>query len=257
MDLVEKLEILGLSKYESKVYVALVGMGAASAREIHEASGVPRTRVYDILKKLLEKGFLEVQQGNPTFFKAIDPEKVIGKLAEDMERISRECIYELENLKLERRKDVPPIWVVRGDWTIKTKLKEFIYGAKNEIILVCPKISVILEIAEYLPTSGVKIKCLVFGMDEKLVELLPDIEFKVLSKDCNLKTPLFKRLFEIFGGVEEDGVKYETECIAVIDGKRSFLVISENNTRIAVLIRLPLIAYFQKNIVEAIMEEVG
>jgi len=47
--IVEGLRKLGLTEYEAKAYAALVGMGEASAREVHELSGVPRTRIYDIL----------------------------------------------------------------------------------------------------------------------------------------------------------------------------------------------------------------
>jgi len=130
---------------------------------------------------LLEKGFVEIQQGNPTFFRAMEPGKVIGKLAEDMGRISRECIYELENLKLEKRREVPPVWIVRGDWTIKTKLKEILHEAKSEIIIACPKISILREIADSLINSNVKIKCLEVEKDEKLIERLSGVEFKFLD----------------------------------------------------------------------------
>jgi len=54
--MIENLKKLGLSEYEAKVYVTLVGLGKATARE-NEASGVPRTRVYDVIEKLAFQGF--------------------------------------------------------------------------------------------------------------------------------------------------------------------------------------------------------
>jgi Sugar-specific transcriptional regulator TrmB len=50
------LKKLGLTEYEARAYAALVGLGEATAREIHEASRVPRTRIYDILRDLGGKG---------------------------------------------------------------------------------------------------------------------------------------------------------------------------------------------------------
>ena len=43
-EVVGGLRKLGLTEYEAKSYAALVGLGEASAREVHEASGIPRTR---------------------------------------------------------------------------------------------------------------------------------------------------------------------------------------------------------------------
>ncbi|HID42420.1 MAG TPA: hypothetical protein EYP30_01370 [Archaeoglobaceae archaeon] len=57
--------------------------------------------------------------------------------------------------------------------------------------------------------------------------------------------------------MEESGVKYETECIVVIDTRRSVVVVNENGTRLAILIRLPIIVYFQRNIIETIMEKIN
>ena len=55
-DLVRNLTTLGLTEYEARVYAALVGIGEGSARQVHEASGVPRPRVYDIAEGLAEIG---------------------------------------------------------------------------------------------------------------------------------------------------------------------------------------------------------
>lgn len=45
---IQNLLHLGLREYEAKIYVALVGLGEANVRRIHELSGVPRPRVYDV-----------------------------------------------------------------------------------------------------------------------------------------------------------------------------------------------------------------
>jgi len=80
----------------------------------------------------------------------------------------------------------------------------------------------------------------------------------IIDKYSNLRhEPFFIRLFEILRGVEESGVKYETECIVVIDTRRSVVVVNENGTRLAILIRLPIIVYFQRNIIETIMEKIN
>ncbi len=65
---IENLVLLGLKEYEAKIYVALVGLGEANVRRIHEVSGVPRPRVYDVLNELAAKGFINIRQGSPLMY---------------------------------------------------------------------------------------------------------------------------------------------------------------------------------------------
>jgi len=44
-----------LNIYETKVWLALLGKGSASAGEIATISGVPRSRTYDVLESLEKK----------------------------------------------------------------------------------------------------------------------------------------------------------------------------------------------------------
>ena len=48
-DLIGKLKGLGLTEYETKAYITLLSLQKAKAAELAEASGIPRSRVYDVL----------------------------------------------------------------------------------------------------------------------------------------------------------------------------------------------------------------
>ena len=54
-DIVRKLMLLGFSEYEARILATLAIIGPATAREIHEYSGIPRPKIYDILRKLTKK----------------------------------------------------------------------------------------------------------------------------------------------------------------------------------------------------------
>jgi len=49
---------LALSKYEARVYVSLVTEGASEVRKLSVRCGVPRTKVYGTLKKLMERALI-------------------------------------------------------------------------------------------------------------------------------------------------------------------------------------------------------
>lgn len=50
-------ERFGLNTYEAKAYLSLL-RGARNAKEVASSSGIPISRVYDVLKRLSEKGFV-------------------------------------------------------------------------------------------------------------------------------------------------------------------------------------------------------
>ena len=56
-ELVKKIrDYFSLNIYETKVWLALLSKGVASAGEIAEMSGVPRSRTYDVLERLEKQG---------------------------------------------------------------------------------------------------------------------------------------------------------------------------------------------------------
>ena len=64
-ELIKKIrEHFSLNIYETKVWVALLGKGIATAGEIAEISSVPRSRTYDVLESLEKRGFAIEKLGN-------------------------------------------------------------------------------------------------------------------------------------------------------------------------------------------------
>ena len=59
------VEYTGLSEYEAKVYLCLVGLGYSSARKLSRFCDVPRTKIYDTLKKFIDTGLVVEIPGSP------------------------------------------------------------------------------------------------------------------------------------------------------------------------------------------------
>ena len=70
--------LLGLSGYEARVYLAVLG-GASRPRDIAEEAGVPPQRIYDVLRSLQRRG-LVVQTGEG--YQATPPARVLAAEAE-------------------------------------------------------------------------------------------------------------------------------------------------------------------------------
>ncbi|MFH1889255.1 MAG: helix-turn-helix domain-containing protein, partial [Nanoarchaeota archaeon] len=101
-----KQELLGkirdyfdLNIYETKVWLALLGKGVASAGQIAEISRVPRSRTYDVLESLEKKGFAIVKLGKPVKYIGVKPHMVLEKLKNNVKQEAEEKMVTLSNLR--------------------------------------------------------------------------------------------------------------------------------------------------------------
>lgn len=86
-------KILGLNKYESAVYNAIVKLGKGTAAKIAKTSGVPYGRIYDILESLVAKNMVRIIPGKPKTYSIADPsiiEREIRKREKDFEEVKKE-----------------------------------------------------------------------------------------------------------------------------------------------------------------------
>lgn len=79
-ELVGKLQKLRFTENEAKVYVGLLSLGEATAREIHESTHVPRPKIYATLERMSKKKYVEIIEGTPAYFRCIAPEELIERL---------------------------------------------------------------------------------------------------------------------------------------------------------------------------------
>ncbi len=80
---IEKLKRIGLTEYEAKAYLALLNTHLSTATQVSDKSGVPRTRIYNVLESLAQKGWVRIYSGVPLLFKAVDPMVVFEQVKED------------------------------------------------------------------------------------------------------------------------------------------------------------------------------
>jgi sugar-specific transcriptional regulator TrmB len=85
-DLAERLVRLGLTRYESRAYQALVRRADSTPAEIARAAGIPRPRVYDVLRSLVAKGVAADRPGAPTRFSPSPPDEAVQVLLDEHRR---------------------------------------------------------------------------------------------------------------------------------------------------------------------------
>ena len=139
------LKELGLTEYEVRAYVALVDGSQMSATDISSKSGVPFSRVYDVLGRLEDKGFIQIQRGRPTLYTGKAPTEVVHlvrlALEEKIEKSSKIVVEELQpRFERETPATTRDVWLLHGRPNIIAKSLEMIAGAREEILLNLPSL---------------------------------------------------------------------------------------------------------------------
>jgi HTH-type transcriptional regulator, sugar sensing transcriptional regulator len=80
------LSQLGLTEYESRTLTTLFDLYEADAPDISRNAEIPKTRVYDVLEKLKEKGLVLEVYGRPKKYKVIDPEDIFKNLLDKKQK---------------------------------------------------------------------------------------------------------------------------------------------------------------------------
>jgi len=198
-------EHFNLNIYETKVWLALLGKGIASAGEIAEMSGVPRSRTYDVLESLEKQGFALMKLGKPVKYIAVKPNVIIEKLKTNTQKSAEEKIKSIAKLKETAEyaelqhlytNGIQPIkqedisGAIKGKSTIYNHIKELLESAKKEVT-ICTSVDEVQHksrffslIFDRLKNAGIKMKIAMSG-NEKDVKRL-NSKFKIKSKILNI-----------------------------------------------------------------------
>lgn len=200
-ELINKIkDYFDLNVYETKVWLALLGKGVASAGEIAEISGVPRSRTYDVLEGLEKRGFTIIKLGKPVKYLGVKPHIILEKMKNNAKQDAEERISDLSKIKTTEefskletlyREGINPIKredisaALKGKSNISNYLKEIIKNAEKEVIIcanaeeIASKLKLFKQTFEILQKNNIKIKIALSGENPSLI--------KKLSEAMNLK----------------------------------------------------------------------
>lgn len=128
------LKGIGLTLYEAEAYVTLTSLISSTATEIAEKSGIPRSKIYDVLKGLSKKNFIEVEDGRPQTYHVKSPVEVLGREKDRIDAEIDDTITRLTNIYENGMSQVQaPIWRIYGVEKIISQEVEIINRAKTSI----------------------------------------------------------------------------------------------------------------------------
>jgi len=173
---IEQLERFGLSAYAARTFVALASLGTGTARDVSQVSEVPRTRVYDAIDELHDRGLVEIQQSSPKQFWAISAETASRTFEHELQNrmeILRTALSELE--PIERRTEQRGVWTVNGQTAVTERVLDFFASADDEIVYMTVEELLTEDLIEGLGEAaerGVSIK--LAGVSTEVQERIQD-----------------------------------------------------------------------------------
>lgn len=123
----------GFTEYEAKVYISLLTEHPASAYTISRNSGVPHSRVYDISRRLISRGFAVSTGTNPEKFSPLSPQELIEKMRREGDRLTRKLKEKLDNIAFVA--DFDPVWNIKNQEDALEKVREIVAGAERKIYI--------------------------------------------------------------------------------------------------------------------------
>jgi sugar-specific transcriptional regulator TrmB len=241
-----------------------VKLGKSTARAIHEDSDIPRSKVYETLADLEEKGYIKTMLGTkPVLFTPSSVDAVLGDLEEkahNSAETARRMLKDLENSRGEEEEEFG--WAVTGREKIIMGIRsaieraeKYIYAASAAPDLLGP-VRVPLGAAKQ---RGVEVILYTtkFGLKEA-AELQHYIDVRPIAPDERALTKSMSEVLQAPALLEGDWQPNQL-LVMVIDGKESVGVFRSNvegQDPWALHIRNPLVVLIQWQVVKTVLATV-
>ncbi len=133
-ELLKALRDAGLSQYQAEAYATLLEFGSASATELADSCSVPTARIYDVLRDLEGKGYIETYEQESLHARARDPDHVLATLHSQADRLN-EAADEIESRWEQPEVQANKVSIVKRFDTVFEHARSLIGTAENEVLV--------------------------------------------------------------------------------------------------------------------------
>jgi len=163
--IVDDMKKLGFSTYEVKAYMGLLEKYPVNGYVLSKQSGIPRSRVYEVLQSLEEKQVVfEQQDGDATVYYPLEPKLLVKKLQVEVDSII-EHVDRYTAERFNRTKEDQRMIVMKDRAKILDFIKLLISEAKNRIALSIweEEVGYMMDVLKEAKARGVNIRGIYFG----------------------------------------------------------------------------------------------
>jgi len=123
-DIINQLLQLGFSTYEAKAYIALIQNPEITAYEVSKQSGVPQSKIYETMKKIVDKGLAIAEGTKPVIYIGLPIDEFLDRYKMDMDNSIDYLKDSFKNLSL--HPELEYIWHFNNEDQLMDKIKTLI-----------------------------------------------------------------------------------------------------------------------------------
>ena len=133
---VDALMQFGLTEYEARCFVALTQLPHGTAKEIGQVADIPRSRVYETMDRLYDRGLVALHNADPKEYQAISIETALDQLRNEYESYFETAEEALRDLEPTYKKAQQGVWAINTHDQVTSRVVDLLGDADDEIVLI-------------------------------------------------------------------------------------------------------------------------
>lgn len=178
--IIDSMKTLGFSEYECKAYLKLLEDFPLNGYSLSKHSGIPRSRIYEVLQNLMDKQMVfEQAEEKIKLYYPVEPEIFIKKLKSHYEEVLARIATFTDKIYQEKKQD-DKLVVIKGRQNIIDFVSLLIRGAEKRIALSIweEELSALVPELDKVIDRGVVLRGIYFGENSPYESLVPHRRLK-------------------------------------------------------------------------------
>ena len=134
-NLLQYLQMLNFSQYESKAYLSLLQQGQVTGYELAKNSGIPASKIYAVLNRLVEKEVIMALDSEPIRYTPLPPDEIVNRFKGNYQRAFNTLSRELTKIYRSDAADDHYIWNLSGRQEILSRISQFVDQSQKFLYL--------------------------------------------------------------------------------------------------------------------------
>jgi sugar-specific transcriptional regulator TrmB len=134
-NILSHLQHLNFTQYESMAYLALLKQSEVTGYELAKNSGIPASKIYAVLNKLIDKDVILAHDSEPVRYTPIPPNDIIARIKDDYLQTFNSLDKSLNDIYNNEQTSDHYIWNLNGRQEIMRRIIEFIDQSQSSLYL--------------------------------------------------------------------------------------------------------------------------
>lgn len=169
-DAVDSLTQFGLTEYEARCFVALTQLPHGTAKEIGQVADIPRSRVYETMDRLYDRGLVALHNADPKEYQSVSVDTALEQLREEYDSYFQTAEDALRDLEPTYKKAEQGVWAINTHDQVTGRIVDLLDGADREVVLIVLDGDLLNEaVFEALETADARGVSIYVGTDSETI----------------------------------------------------------------------------------------